>query len=36
MNPHQTTNPFGQEEYVGPNSQIFNNPYFQQTHIPIS
>lgn len=28
------TNPFGQDEYVGPNSQIFSNPYYTQTRVP--
>lgn len=32
--PNYTNNPFGQEEYVGPNSQIFTNPYQNQQPYP--
>ena len=34
VNSSQATNPFGQDEYVGPNSQIFSNPYYNQTRVP--
>ena len=33
-NPGSMQNPFGQEEYVGPNSNIFNNPYYTQQPKP--
>lgn len=29
INTGNTQNPFGQEEYVGPNSNIFTNPNYQ-------
>ena len=33
-NPGNFQNPFGQEEYVGPNSNVFNNPYYSQQPKP--
>jgi hypothetical protein len=32
--PSYVNNPFGQEEYVGPNSMIFANPYQNQPPFP--
>lgn len=33
-NPGNIQNPFGQEQYVGPNSNVFNNPYYTQQPKP--
>ena len=33
-NPGNMHNPFGQEEYVGPNSSVFNNPLYSQQPRP--